>query len=167
MILTLKQMSVLLIVSMFLSSAIVWGLKATTAVEETVGRGIMVKASHFPLKLTMLLNKTTFEVGELVNITLFLENIGNETLDIHYRVIDYFSFIVYDKNGSKVYEPDPVWLALYTPKVPLPPGLAQIAVIPWHQPYDLKPNAYQIAGLFISHTLNFTIETMPVTIKIT
>lgn len=184
MILTLKQMSMLFIASVFLGSAIVWGLEAITVVEKTVGGGIMVEASHFPLKLAMVLNKTTFEMGEPVNMILQIENIGNETLTLHYYGgADHFSFVVYDKNGFKLYEPDRVWPTLYMPPEHVPPGLARIAQDTWHQQYNpifrgwgedplyeykkVPSGAYQIIGQFISHALNFTIETPPVTITIT
>jgi len=190
MILSMKRMVVLSTFFVILGVAAIWGLEAGTLKEapktpETEGAGIMVEASHFPLKLTMILNKTTFEVEEPVNFTLVLENIGNETLTIHSGG-DHFSFIVYDKNGSKVYEPDPVWLAVYVPPEHLPPGLALRAQGPWlawYQQYTpifrgwgeeplfeyrkAPPGAYQIVGQFISHTLNFTIETPTVIITIT
>ncbi len=174
------------IVGLFISGSLGFTLETqpvTITIEETGGGGVMVEAVHFPLRLTMVLNKTTFEFGEPVNMTFQIENIGNETLTFHYHGgADHFSFVVYDKSGSKVYEPDRAWLALYMPPTPVPPGLALVTQDTWYQQYNpifrgwdedplyeyrkVSPGTYQIVGLFISHTLNFTIETPPVTITI-
>lgn len=190
MILTLKQMSAVFIVSVFLGSVIVWGLKVTTVVEdagedimvgETAGGGIMVEASHYPLKLTMVLNKTTFKVGEPINITFITENIGNETLTMIFSDgSDHFSFIVYDENGSKVYEPQRGYLMVRIPTL-VSPGLAGVAQDTWYQQYNpifrgwdedplfeykkVPPGKYQIVGVFVS-SLSFTIQTPPTMITI-
>jgi len=168
MILSLKAMAVLSLSSILLGAMVVFGLKTTTLMEEGNG-GVVVEATKFPLKLTMVFNKTTFEAGKIVNFTLILENIGNETLTIYWGPVDHFSYAIYDKSGSKVYEPDSAWLAIYMPPSHLPRALACVAVIPWHQPYDFLPGTYQIVGLFISHklSLNLTIETSPVTVTLT
>jgi len=171
MILTLKKVLALSVISVFLGSAIVWGLKETAVLEGTVGGGIVVEAAHYPLKLTMVFNKTTFEAGKIVDFTFILENIGNETLAMRYYYygIDYFSYIVYDEHGQIAYEPpERAWLALSMPPEPLPSGLAHKTVMYWHQPYNFLPGKYQIVGLFISHKLhlNLTIETPPVTITL-
>lgn len=165
MILTLKQISIFLILLGFLGSAIVWGLKGTIPmVKETVGRGIMVEKSYYPLKLTMVLNETTFEVGEYVEITFIIENIGNGTLTLSFSDgFDRESFVVYDEAGSQVYEDIHYYPQIRIPFM-LPPSLGTSLTPTWYQ--NLPPGSYQIVGLFISGSLNFTIETQPVTITI-
>lgn len=176
MILSPKRMVVLCLAFVVLGLTGVCGLKALTrTVENGVGGGVMAEASMFPLKLTIILNRTTFKVGETVNMTLLLENIGNETLPFKYGN-DRFSFVVYDRYGSRVYKPNIAYLAQIIP-LPLPPGLSQSCTLTWHQEYDpifrgfdqdplyeyrkVPPDIYQIVGLFESHTLDLTIETPP------
>jgi hypothetical protein len=171
MILSLKSTFALGLSFVLLGAVVVYGLKTTTLMEEADGGGIMVEATKSPLKLEMVFNKTTFEVGKIVNFMVTLENIGNETVTVCWgspgSSPDYFSFIVYDKDGLKVYEPNSGWLDFYRPPMSLPPGLATIATIPWHQPYNLAPDTYHIVGLYRSHILNMTLETSPVEITLT
>lgn len=165
MILTLKQMSVFFIASVFLGSAIVWGLKTTTVGEEIVGGGIMVEGTTLPLKLRMILNKTTFELNETVQISFSIENIGNETLPLSLYE-DHFSFVVYDEAGFVVYDYNKNWghPAIYI-SMPLPPNLSS-----WATPFplyeNLPPGRYDIVGQFISGHLGHIVETPPVTITI-
>lgn len=179
MILSLKRMVLLSIFFVILGVAAIWGLEAGTLTKapgtpETEGAGIMVEASRFPLKLTMILNKTTFEVEEPVNMTFYLENIGNETLTMVFSDgHDRFSFNVLDENDSLIYESHWFYPTVYIP-MDVPPRLARITTQTWWQKTNIgdgtqqvKLGKYKIVGLFISGTFDFTIETPPITIRIT
>jgi hypothetical protein len=174
-------MVVLCLAFVLLGLTVVWGLKAVTMTEENGdGGGVMAEASLFPLKLTMILNRTTFKVNETVKMTLLVENIGNETLPFKYGS-DEFSFVVYDRYGSQVYRASYAYLAQIIP-LPLPPGLSQSHTLTWYQDYDpifrdfdqdplyeyrkVPPGMYQIVGLFESHTIHLTIETPPLRVTI-
>jgi hypothetical protein len=144
--------------------------------------GIVVEATKFPLKLTMVLDKTKFELSEPVKMAFFIENIGNETLDMSMYEDD-FDFVVYDEAGYEVYElnKNVVHPAVYIP-MPLPSGLSRPGTLTWSQDYNLKlvtldphpqfeyrkvsPGRYQIIGQFVSSHLRFTIKTPPVAITI-
>jgi len=143
---------------------------------------IVVESTRNPLKLVMILNKTTYRLGETIKITFSIENIGNKTLDMS-QYEDGFNFVVYDEAGSEVYDYNKNWLhpAIYIP-MPLPPDLSRFGVLTWSQDYNLKlitldphplfeyrkvlPGRYQIVGQFISSHSRLIIKTPPVTITI-
>lgn len=173
MILSLKSAVVLGLLSILLGAMVVFGLRTTTLTEKSnEGGGIMVETTKSPLKLTMILNKTTFKVGEKVNFTLFIENIGNETLTFHFGYMDHASFVVYDANGSKAYdmEEDTAWPMVVAPPTHVPSGLVLRFRMTWYQKKDasLPPSTYHFVGGFRSGSLGLTdlIETPPVTITL-
>jgi hypothetical protein len=144
--------------------------------------GIVVEATKFPLKLTMVLDKTKFELNEPVKMAFFIENIGNETLHMSMYEDD-FDFVVYDEAGYEVYElnKNVAHPAVYIP-MPLPSWLSRLGTLTWSQDYNLKlvtldphpqfeyrkvsPGRYRIIGQFVSSHLRFTIKIPPVTITI-
>lgn len=171
MILPLKSTVVLSLLFILLGAMVVFGLKTTTLMEKSNGGGgIMVEATKYPLRLTIILNETTFKVGEKVNFTLFVENIGNETLAFHFGYMDHSSYVVYYENGSTVYdfEEHTFWPMVILPPTYVPSGLVLRFQMTWYQKKDapLPPGTYHLVGGFRSGSLGLIIETPPVTITL-
>ncbi len=156
--------------------------------EVTAEGAAVVEASQFPLKLTMILNKTTFEVNEPVGIHFFLENIGNETYGFYWAGL-YVYFKVYDEKGSGVYnEYEDVFTQVLPRTVEIPPGLGRRVNCTWYQHgklvyqglgedppayyKEVPPGRYKIVGFYDDigsyHNISrrFTVETPPITITI-
>jgi len=169
MILSPKQMAILCILSVLLGSAAVWGLRAAGRMVATAGGAAVVEASHSPLRLIMILNKTTFKVKEPLNIHLILENIGNETLTLCFSDgIDFPVFVVYDEKGSKVFDlREDLFLIPSHQPFDLPPKQSNGVALTWY--LELQPGTYQIVGIYnggLGFMLGFTIKTEPITITI-
>jgi len=136
---------------------------------------LTVEATNYPLRLSMTINKTEFKLGEPINMKFTLKNIGNKTL-VLYTDRDMLSFIVYDKAGSEVYnEYRHVAYTHSTYRIHPDEELSFGNVTTWYQkvePYqnfhlgNAPPGTYHIIGEFISISLNLTIRTPPITIKI-
>ena len=139
---------------------------------------VTVEASDYPLNLSMTINKTVFRLGEPVKIRLRIKNIGNKTLVLSFGDRDRPSFIVYNEEGSEVYRflRHVLYPTMYNP-VKISPGdefsFGNYTV--WYQkvePYqnyhlnDAPPGTYHIIGEFVSTSLDLTIQTPPITIKI-
>lgn len=123
-----------------------------------------VETLHFPLRLRMMLDKTTFEIGESVDITFFLENIGDDTVTLVFSDgQDRFSFSVFDERGSRVYRPNLFYAQVYLPMA-IPPGLACWHVHTWWQ--QAMQGSYYVVGSFVSGTFNITLTTPPVPITV-
>jgi len=134
-----------------------------------------VEASHWPFKLTMMVEKTNFEIGEPVNVTLTLENIANETITIYYSRDHRFSYI-YDQNNIKVCPVSYVVAMMLVP-IEMEPGEVIYVTYTWKQYYiqseiapnyqQVRPGRYRIIGTFYSPTFDYlTVETPPITITI-
>jgi len=105
MILTLKQISVLLLVSLFLGSTIVWGLKEIILTEPSV-LFTKAEASEGPLELIVTLDKRDYKVGEGIDLTIQIVNVGNSTIELVYGtpfVCPPIRFAVYDQEGNITY----------------------------------------------------------------
>jgi len=180
MILSARWMIVFLVVIMLLSFVAVLG--ARVFVHETMGESAVAEVSHYPVKMLMILNQTAFRIEDRVNITFYLENIGNETLELSFMDgREHFSFTVYDENGLKVYEPQSAFLQERIP-MNLPPGFATgiTGGLFWYQEYTpvfkgfdqdpmyeyrkTPPGIYKIVGSFTSVSLHLAMETPPITI---
>lgn len=59
---------------------------------------------QFGLKLTMTLQKTVYNLGEPINISLTLNNIGNQTINCTYGALGWrFDFRVYNGTNDGIY----------------------------------------------------------------
>ena len=58
-----------------------------------------------PYELSMELEKTVFNLGESVNVTISVKNIGNETITVVWGHTGTFDFNVTDANGTFVFSP--------------------------------------------------------------
>jgi hypothetical protein len=144
------------------------------------------EAIEYPFKLTTTLEKTTYKLREPVNITLCLENIGNENITLQFA-IDREDFIVYDENFIQVYrlDEDRGYVTVYLPPHIMKPGETSNFTLTWYQStgwetsgtigtpdfeiiyHWAKPGTYYITGVFISGTNNVTLQTPPIRITIT
>lgn len=141
---------------------------------------VIVEVTGYPFKLSIWLAKTTFEVGEHVNVSLLIENISNETLVLSFADgADHFWFIVYDGDWQKIYE-----LVLYYGQgepvfVNFKPGDKATSTYIWRQNFvnQTIPNnwhfepvpagMYNVVGVFLSISLNnLRIETPSIAITI-
>lgn len=110
-----------------------------------------------------------------MKLTLILENIGNETVAFHFGYMDHFHYVVYDENGSTVYdfEEDVVWPLVIAPPSYWPSGLAFGGFVEtWYEKYNYPPGTqtppgtYHLVGRFWSGSLGLIIETPSVTITL-
>jgi len=136
----------------------------------------------YPFMLTMSLNKTVFNLGEPVNITLILRNIGTETLTLYFtdgneRPV----YTVYAENGTEVYTLQRAYPQVHVPDEMRSGGgtcwsyeWRQVArvFLGWdHYPpfvsEQVPAGKYRVIGFFISDTLGITVETPPAEITVT
>ena len=125
------------------------------------------------LKLTLTLDKTKYEVGEPVNVTLTLTNVSNKTIDFTHTGLD-FDFRVTNDTNNLVYQ----WsryraIAQFICIMPLSPGQNLTASFLWPQTCNFSDSvkgmpvsagAYSISGL---SSRVYGLETPPVQIVIT
>jgi hypothetical protein len=100
MILSLKTMAFFSIVVIFVSATVTWGLKTLTYSE--VFNLVDVETTYGPIKLTMRLDKTSYRLGEPVNITLAVTNISNETVLLGFSVFCKTNFVVCNKSYQTI-----------------------------------------------------------------
>jgi len=124
-----------------------------------------------PLELRIELDKTEFQLGETVNIRLFLKNISNQTTTVVFPYVDgKLGFNVKDSSDEVIYIRNPGVYPMFA-NVTLAPGgqisetldWSQVKETPERQPVD--PGAYKIigrAGRYWSPLL----ETQPIIIVI-
>ena len=107
------------------------------------------------LELTMTLDKTTYSLGEPVNLTLTITNISNQTISFMHTGLD-FDFQVYNDTNNLVYQ----WsnfraIAQFIAIVPLPAGESMSANFTWLQTCNfnasvngdpVSPGTYNIIG---------------------
>lgn len=123
-----------------------------------------VETLHFPLRLRMVLDKTIFEIGEPVDITFFLENIGDDTVTLVFSDgHDRFSFSVFDESGSQIYRLNLFYAQVYQ-LMEIPPDLACWYVHTWWQ--QAMQGSYHVVGSFVSGTFNITLTTQPVPLTV-
>jgi hypothetical protein len=99
----------------------------------------LLTASNVSLELTMFIEKTVFNIGEPVNVTFALTNIGNQTVDLTRTAMN-FDFIV-TSGGSVVYDyfrsqAFPMWAMT----VQLTPGENVTETHVWPQTYLINPS---------------------------
>jgi hypothetical protein len=116
------------------------------------------------LKLTMTLEKTVYSLGEPVNVTLTVTNIGNQTFNFTFGGWT-FDFFVYNDTGF-LYE----WLSfrilpMFITTLPLDPGQNMTRVLVWPQTCNVtatsegipvSPGTYYIIGQVQSYDLQTT-----------
>ena len=107
------------------------------------------------LELTMTLNKTSYSLGEPVNLTLTITNISNQTINFEHTGLD-FDFQVYNGTNNVVYQ----WsnfraIAQFITIMPLSAGESFSANFTWLQTCNfnaqvegdpVSPGTYYIVG---------------------
>ena len=87
-----------------------------------------------PYELSMELEKTVFNLGESVNVTISVKNIGNETITVVWGSSSRFDFNVTDANETFVYRF--TWVRFFTgaeKRVNLLPGEEFSEIMKWDQ----------------------------------
>ena len=106
MILSLKKMLSVSIIVILIGATATLGLKVMTiAPTETspTDEVISEKVFNETFKLTMIIPKNTYALGEPVNITLRLTNLSNETVTIHYAWMSLLGYSVVNQSGHLIY----------------------------------------------------------------
>lgn len=144
---------------------------------------VTVKGLKYPLKLTVTVSETDLTLGEPLELTLSLENVGNETLTLYFSDgNDAYDYRIYNESDVCIYSYyyDTVYPMIHVPEQ-MKPGDVRNFTSSWDQkselvyqppnpPYYIKVPAgtYRINGAFIchAHALGFTVETPSITFRI-
>ena len=142
---------------------------------------VEAEATEYPFKLTIALEKTTYNLGELINVTWTLINIGEENVTLYHSADTLFDFIVYDENFIHAFRYGSEWgtLTVYYPFAPIPPGDKRTLTGFWDQIYDgsgnvrqelwhkeVPPGTYYVSGIFSSATYNVKLKTPAIRITV-
>lgn len=136
------------------------------------------------LELTLMLEKSEYSLGEPVNVTLTVTNIGNETLSFR-EAPSWWDFLVYNDTNDVLFR----WrMGQISPmilrEVPLDPGIGLTnKALVWPQTcnktvssngipdFPVSPGIYYIVGRYNYNPLgpssNYNLETTPVQVIIT
>jgi len=142
---------------------------------------IEAEATEYPFKLTIALEKTMYKLGELINVTWILTNIGKENITLYHSADILLDFTVYDENFNHVYRyrSDHLTPAIYYPFNPIPPGDNVTLTGFWDQIYDgsgnvmpelwgkeIPPGIYYLSGIFPSTTYHIMLQTPAIRFRI-
>ncbi|NIO38526.1 hypothetical protein GTO27_12640 [Candidatus Bathyarchaeota archaeon] len=141
---------------------------------------IEAEATEYPFKLKITLEKTTYKLGEPVNVTWTLTNIGEENVTL-YSSRDLSGFLVRDENFIHVYrQGNRVWLVIH-PSPPIATGENWTSTEVWRQVYDdqilklqnayyvlkkVPPGTYYVSGYSWIPTYNIELETPAVRVSV-
>lgn len=154
-------MSVFFIVSVFLGSAIVWGLKEIISTEPSM-LSTKAEASEGPLKLIVSLDKRDYKVAEEIDLTIQIVNISNSTIELIYGtpfVCPPIRFTVYDHENNVTYNSGTYVLitAVLSYNKTLEPNHILGIVRPWKQTgignEQVEPGEYSIITEIIPNAL--------------
>jgi Intracellular proteinase inhibitor/Dockerin type I domain len=136
-----------------------------------------VRVRQFRLDLSLGFNRTEFDLGEPVNITLTVTNVTNETATF-LLAPSWWDLFVYNDTNNCLYRWSsgkifPFWVV----NIPLEPGMNVTSeVMTWPQTCNatvgqmgtpiapVSPGTYYIVGFY--HHLSYDLQTAPVQIKI-
>ena len=124
------------------------------------------------LELSLTIDKTSYSLGEPVNLTLFITNISNQTINYTHTGLD-FDFQVINGTNNVVYQ----WsnfraIAQFLAIIPLSAGESTSANFTWQQicnfntqveGYPVSPGTYNIVG---ETGPTYRIQTAPIQITI-
>jgi len=152
---SLKNTLILCVVVTLAGLTVVWGLNSVT--HRDASTPVEVETTYGPVKLTMILEKTTYRLGEPVNITLTITNISNETTLLYLTYPCKTNFMVFDKSSEPIFEyfRSRIWPAA-TCEVVLDSGESLTQTLTWNQleidnfpPFDsrqVQPGTYYVVG---------------------
>lgn len=137
------------------------------------------ETTKYPFKLTLALEKTTYKLREPINLTLHLQNIGEQSILTNLRKFD---SIIYDETLNEIYRwgKDHGWIPVVRPATEIEPWeILNITYMTWYQnigfirvrPGEIQyhwagPGTYYATGLFYSYYYNVTLETPAIRITI-
>lgn len=102
---------------------------------------IFEKVFNETFKLTMIIPKDTYALGEPVNITLRLTNLSNESVTIYHNLMSLLAYSVLDPSGNVIYykdeTPGEVSLPVSVDKT-MEPNMAYEKLFVWRQVYTAK-----------------------------
>jgi len=144
---------------------------------------LQTHANKYPFKLTIALKKSTYDLGEPVNVTWILTNIGEENVTLYNSRDDPLDFVLRDENFLHVFRYRSYYvvaMVLY-PFAPIMPGDNLTIIGVWEQIFDqgfvetepgfwrprqVPPGTYYLTGVFSSATYNVSLETPVLKIEI-
>jgi hypothetical protein len=161
--------------------AVSYGFKAHNSSQTLrTARGVN---ERFGLELTLTLEKTEYDLGEPINVTLTITNISNHTVDFSLAP-SWWDFLVYNDTSNGLYKWHtgrifPMWIR----DVPLDPGIGLINEdMVWPQTcnktlssdgvpnWPVSPGTYYIVGRYnynpFGSDSNYNLETTPIQITI-
>jgi hypothetical protein len=141
---------------------------------------LQAEATEYPFKLEIMLEKSTFKLGEFISIKWILTNIGDENITLYTSIDRLFDFRIRDKNFKHIYHywSDHGSTLLVEPRHPMKPGTNRTITDGWKQIFDgtYRPEElrleyvplgiYYVEGIFHSPTYALTIETPMIQITI-
>jgi hypothetical protein len=95
-----KVLSIIAVVLLALSSVAYAYLKLTSSSTSPLPTSVF---QSYPLELRMELDKTEFQLGELITVRVFLKNISNKTITVTFAYPKPFGLNVTDANGTLIY----------------------------------------------------------------
>jgi len=174
----LKRLILLSALTVVLGFSMVYALSCKLKIKNSTltistARGVDEQAG---LELTMQLEKTEYNLGEQISITLTITNIGNQTINFPYAAWT-FDFRVYNDTNSTIYQ----WSSLrifpmHIIDTPLDLGTGLTNVLVWPQTSNrtvdsegvpISSGTYFIVGL--AHGLadyEYEIQTTPIQVTI-
>ena len=142
---------------------------------------LQTEAIKHPFKLQIILEKSTFELGEPIDVTWILTNIGDEYITLYTSIDRVFDFRVRNKNFRRVYYygSNIGTTMLVEPYRPIKPDANKTITRSWYQKYGweyiwpedfriefVPPGIYYIEGVFHSPTYKLTMKTPMIRITI-
>jgi len=105
MILTLKKALLFCAVAVVLGAISVYGMSMIAPREALKAVTVEGINEELGLKLTMTLDKTTFQLGEPVNISLTMTNVSNRTVKLNIMHLGHrFDFRIYNITHEDIYQ---------------------------------------------------------------
>lgn len=140
---------------------------------------VEAEATEYPFKLTIALEKTTYQLREPVEAILYLQNIANE--DVTYRHPSQLDLVVYDARFHQVFRWGEWhgWILMWVPPQKIEPGEIRNFTLTWYQEvgferieqgvynkYWAQPGTYYVLGFFSSYTYSLELETPAIRFRI-
>jgi hypothetical protein len=170
---TITTLILLTALTALIGIGLVYGLSFITShtikTENSTHTIPIAKGVNDGLELTMTLEKTEYNLGEPINITLTIKNISNQTINFGYSAMT-FDFLVYNDTNHDLYR----WSSFQIfPQIivntPLDPGESLARVLVWQQTCNktmssegvpVSPGTYSIIGQ------SGTLQTTPIQVSI-
>jgi hypothetical protein len=125
---------------------------------------LQTETTKYPFELAIGLEKTTFKVGEPIQLTWTVTNIGKENTTLYYSADDTFNYLIYNENLIPVNKYVVGRFCVVYPLLTLSPGANLTTRGSWNQICSTSgqqalPGTYYVTGFFRGGTYNMTLET--------